>query len=279
MHEASVGHQCPECVADGRRTVRQARTPFGGSLAGASGTVTKVLIGINLLIYLAAAATSVGGRGLLGAITPLHLQGSLIPGPTTFITQTQTGAVRVLLESSGVAGGEYYRILTSMFLHYGLIHLLFNMYALWVLGRALEAVLGPGRFLALYLLSGFGGGVAVVLFAAPHSLTAGASGAIFGLFSAWFVLLRRLGRDTSFLVPLLVINLVLSFVLPAVSLAGHLGGLITGAIVAAAIAFAPRKNRSRVQLAGLAGVLAVLLALTWYAMLALANVPAALVQV
>jgi membrane associated rhomboid family serine protease len=254
MHEASVGHQCPECVAEGRRTVRQARTPFGSSLAGTQGTVTKTLIVINSLMMLVTLAFT--GRGLLfGEISQVHVWGGLIAVPAQ-LTNAEGAVVATV---GGISGGEYYRLFTSMFLHFGLIHLLVNMYALWVLGRTLEGVLGRGRFLALYLLSGFGGSVAVYLFEAPDAITAGASGAIFGLFSGLFVVMRRLGRDTSWVVPVLVINVIISFVWP-VSILGHLGGLITGAVAAAVIAFAPRRNRTAVQVIGL-GLLALVLLL------------------
>jgi membrane associated rhomboid family serine protease len=161
-----------------------------------------------------------------------------------------------------VAEGEFYRLFTHMFLHYGILHILVNMWALWVLGRTLEAVLGPVRFLALYVVAGLGGGVAAYLFA-PEKAVAGASGAIFGLFAALFIVLKRLGRDTSSVVPILILNIAISFV-PGISLAGHLGGLITGAIVAVALAYAPRKTRNLVVTAtviGLLFIMAVLVAL------------------
>jgi membrane associated rhomboid family serine protease len=116
------------------------------------------------------------------------------------------------------------------------------MWALWVLGRTLEAVLGPIRFLVLYLVAGLGGSVAVYLFS-PFPGGAGASGAIFGLFSALFIILKRLRRDTSSIIPLLVINLAISFI-PGISLAAHLGGLVTGAMVAFALAYSPARNRN-----------------------------------
>jgi membrane associated rhomboid family serine protease len=245
MTEASVGHQCPECVAEGRRTQRSARTIFGGSLAGAKGYVTLTLIAINVLVMIAS-AISAGGHGLfgggfgglLGGDTPLLDKGSAL-GALPY-KYTQTG--QDVLGPGGISAGEYYRLVTSMFLHLGPLHLLTNMWALWVLGRTLEAVLGPIRFLLLYLVAGLGGSVAVYLFT-PFPGGAGASGAIFGLFSALFIILKRLRRDTSSIIPLLVINLAISFV-PGISLAAHLGGLVTGAMVAFALAYSPAKNRN-----------------------------------
>jgi membrane associated rhomboid family serine protease len=244
MTEASVGHQCPECVTEGRRTQRSARTIFGGSLVGAKGYVTLTLIAINVLVMIAS-AVSAGGHGLfgggfgglLGGDTPLLDKGSALGA-----LQYQDNTGQKLLGPGGISAGEYYRLVTSMFLHLGPLHLLTNMWALWVLGRTLEAVLGPIRFLVLYLVAGLGGSVAVYLFS-PFPGGAGASGAIFGLFSALFIILKRLRRDTSSIIPLLVINLAISLV-PGISLAAHLGGLVTGAMVAFALAYSPAKNRN-----------------------------------
>jgi membrane associated rhomboid family serine protease len=152
-----------------------------------------------------------------------------------------------------------------MFIHYGIIHLLLNMYALWVLGRSLEAVLGPTRFLALYLISGLGGNVACYLFS-PNTFSAGASTAIYGLFAAYFVVLRRLGRNASSVIPIIVINVVLTFTIPGISIAGHLGGLVAGGIASAGLAYAPRENRTLIQTAVLVamflGMMAITLALS-----------------
>ena len=248
MNDAAVGHQCPECVAEGRRSQRTVRTTFGGSLAGVKGYVTITLMALNVLMLLLSVASAGGGQGmfgggfggLLGGGTPLTEWGA-VKGLDVF--QYQDTGERFTVPA-GVADGEYYRLLTSMFLQYGPLHLLMNMWALWILGRTLEGVLGPVRFLALYVVSGLGGSVAAYLFT-PAASTAGASGAIFGLFAALFVVMRRLGRDTSSVLPILVINIAISFA-PGISLAGHLGGLITGAIVAGALAYAPRKTRNLV---------------------------------
>jgi membrane associated rhomboid family serine protease len=261
MREASVGHQCPECVRAGRRTQRPARTAFGGSHAGQHGYVSLTLIAINVLMLIAAAISAgsgdafAGGRGwggLLGARTPLHEWGSVL-GQALYGNPPQV---------HGIAEGEYYRLLTGMFLQYGLLHLMLNMWALWVLGRTLEAVLGPARFLALYLTAGLGGNVAAYLFSDPAVLTAGASGAIFGLFAALFIVMRKLGRDTSAVVPILVFNLVLTFSVSNISIAGHLGGLVIGALVAVGMAYAPQARRVLLQSGTVVAVLVVLAVLT-----------------
>src|SRR4029453_11637688 len=134
------------------------------------------------------------------------------------------------------------------FVHYGILHLLLNMWALWMLGRNLEAALGPVRFAALYMLSGLGGSIAGYLFS-PDSISAGASGAIFGLFPALFVILKKLRPATSRAVAHRVINPLPTVRIPNISTAGLLGGFVVGAIVAAGLAYAPRQARTAVQTA------------------------------
>jgi membrane associated rhomboid family serine protease len=260
MRDAAVGHQCPDCVAEGRRTQRPARTAFGGSGAGRRGYVTITLIAINVVMLLlslisARNTNALGGGGwggLLGTDTPLLRWGAVLGDAR----MPPDGALR------GVAEGEYYRLITAMFLHYGLLHLAMNMWVLWVLGRPLETMLGPLRFLALYLLAGLGGDVSSYLFSKPNVLSAGASGAIFGLFGALFFTLRKLRLDTSSVLPILVINIVFTFSVPGISIAAHMGGLVTGSIIGAGLAYAPRANRTAVQAGVLVAVLAVLGVLT-----------------
>ncbi|MEU4399823.1 rhomboid family intramembrane serine protease [Micromonospora orduensis] len=262
MRDASVGHQCPECVNEGRRTVRPARTAFGGGTAGRHGYVTKGLIALNVLLMLLSIASDRGGDaavggsgfgGLMGGSTPLTNWGSVL-GLAVFPDGTL----------GGVADGEWYRLVTAMFLHYGVIHLLLNMWALWVLGRSLEANLGPLRFGALYLIAGLGGNVAAYLFSAQNSATAGASTAVFGLFAALIIIERKLGRDISQVIPILVINLVFTLTVPGISIPGHLGGLTVGALMALVLAYAPRGRRTLVQVAGGVIILLILLALVLF---------------
>lgn len=199
--------------------------------------VTWALVAANTavaLVSILSAATvpwASVGDALSGGTTPLHLGGALIPRPTRF---TDVG-VSVL----GLAGGEYWRLLTSMFLHFGLLHLVVNMYALITIGPFLEATYGPGRYLALYLLSGLTGSVAVYLFSGD-TLTAGASGAIFGLFGALLPTLRRLRRSLLPVVPVILINLAITFLVPGIAIAGHLGGLTIGVVLGAVLARWPR---------------------------------------
>ena len=262
MNEASVGHQCPECVAEGRRSVRPARTVFGGSAAGQAGIATKTLIGVNVAVMIISIATGgltavAGGGwgGLLGQNTPLTDWGSVL-GYATY------GAGEATLH--GVAAGEWYRLFTAMFLHYGVLHLLMNMYALWILGRDMERTLGPLRFVALYVLAGLGGNVAAYLFSAQNVTSAGASTAVFGLMAAIFVILKRLKLSVAPILPVIVINVIFTFAVANISVAGHLGGLVVGAIVAAILAYAPKDKRNLVQGVGCALVVVALIALAVY---------------
>jgi membrane associated rhomboid family serine protease len=216
MRSAAVGHQCVECVNEGARSVRQATTAFGGREANRP-LVTYVLIAINVVMF-----------AVQTALPEFEKQFFLWP--------------------NGVAHyDQYYRLLTSGFLHTGITHIAFNMIALYFTGPALERAMGHTRFLALYLLSLLGGSVLVYLLTPLGTPTLGASGAIFGLFGASFVLAKKLQFDVRGIVGLIVINLVITFVVPGISWQGHVGGLVTGAAVAAAFGYAPRANRTLIQ--------------------------------
>jgi membrane associated rhomboid family serine protease len=155
----------------------------------------------------------------------------------------------------GVAAGEWYRLITSAFLApatglngLGFIDILFNMWALVFVGPSLEGLLGRARFLAVYLLSAVGGGVMYYFLAPQGSAAVGASGAVFGLFGAWFVVSRRLHLDTRGIAALIAVNLALGFFFRnTIAWQDHIGGLLTGALLTAAYAYAPRKNRAVVQ--------------------------------
>ncbi len=229
MRSASVGYQCPTCVAEGAVTVRQARTTLGGRVAADPGRVTSTIIGINVAVFVLGLV--LGERELQGRF------GNIAGGPGAF----------------GVADGEHYRLLTAAFLHGGVLHILLNMLALAQLGPVLEAALGRLRFVVLYGVSALGGSVLSYLLSDPLQLGVGASGAIFGLFGAYYVVERRFGRDTRSIATLLVINLVITFAVPIIDWRAHLGGLVTGAVLAAAFAYVPR-GPQRGQLQALACV-------------------------
>jgi membrane associated rhomboid family serine protease len=238
MRDAAVGHQCVECVRAGAQSIRQPRTRFRGRQRSATPLVTYALIAINVLAFMVQTAS----RGL-------ERQFALWP--------------------PAVADGQLYRLVTSAFMHYGATHLLLNMWALYVVGPALEMWLGRLRFGSLYALSGLGGSVLVYLLSPLNTATAGASGAVFGLFGATFVVGKRLALDVRWVVAVIVINLVFTFVVPAISSQliswqGHIGGLVTGAAVAAAYVHPPRERRNLIQATVTIAVLALFAALIWW---------------
>lgn len=242
MRSASVGFQCPDDVAAGAQSMRPARTAFGGRISGDTSRVSIALIALNVLVFLV---------GLVSGERALQEAYGNVPGP-----------VLIDGEVGGVATGQYYRLLTAAFLHAGVFHLAMNMFALATLGPVLETALGRTRFLALYLLSALGGSALSFLLSSPGQLGVGASGAIFGLFGAYYVVVRRLGGETGSIVTLLVINLVITFAVPIIDWRAHLGGLLVGAVVAAALAYIPKgPRRSRLQAAACAAVLVALVVL------------------
>ena len=240
MIPASVGFQCPECVKSGNKEVRTARTIFGGRVTDDAGWVSKVLIAVNVVAYVAQQVSDEFTRRFydIGAVPPPPFGDPVV----------------------GVAAGEYYRLLTSAFLHGGIVHLLLNMYALYLFGPQLEAALGRLRFIVLYVVSALGGSALSYAFASPVQPSLGASGAVFGLLGAYLVINRRLGRDNTAVLMLLAINLAYGFLVPNIDWRAHLGGLLTGAAVAAAIAYAPPHRRNLVQAAGITLILLVVVA-------------------
>lgn len=170
----------------------------------------------------------------------------------------------LMLWSPAVADGQFYRLVTSAFLHYGVLHLLVNMWALYVVGPALEVTVGRWRFAGLYGLSALGGSVAVYLLAPLNTTTAGASGAIFGLFGAAFVVARRLRLDSGWLGAVIVVNLIFTFSIPHISWQGHVGGLVTGTLVALAYRHAPGRRGNLIDYAAVLAVLVLLAVLTWW---------------
>jgi membrane associated rhomboid family serine protease len=159
-----------------------------------------------------------------------------------------------------------WQMLTAAFLHdwSSPLHLLFNMYTLYIFAQVLEPMLGKVRFFALYLIAAFGGSVAVLVFGDPASTVVGASGAIFGLMGAYFILLRAIGERSGQLMGLIAINLVFSFLNPGISWQAHIGGLVVGGIVAAIYAGTRKVEQKGMQIAGLVGLVAVLVALSVY---------------
>ena len=224
MNTAAVGFQCPECVREGNKTVRQARTTFGGRV-GEDANVTKALIGICVVAFVVQLAS------------------------TKFTIDYAANGI-------AIANGDYHRLVTSAFLHSPdfLLHIGFNMYALLAFGSQVERLLGGVRFLLLYLVSALGGSVMSLAFSSPYDFALGASGAVFGLFGAYFVMARKLRGDTSQIVVLIVINLAIGFAAGGyIDNWAHIGGLVTGAAIAVVYTQVPRgKNQSLIQFGGVA---------------------------
>jgi membrane associated rhomboid family serine protease len=232
--EASVGFLCPDDAGGtvtqlNRRRTRAARV----SQSGPRPAVTLTLIGINVAIWLL-------------QIMP----GSLVTDLFAYVPQ--------------ITAIQPWRMITSGFVHdpSNFLHVLLNMYSLYIFGQVLEPMLGRARFAALYLISLFGGSVGVLWLANPDSWVVGASGAIFGLMAAYFVILRTLGQNSSQMLGLIAINLVFGFFSSGVSWQGHVGGLVTGGIVALILANTRQVPQQAAQRLGLVSVAILLVLLT-----------------
>jgi membrane associated rhomboid family serine protease len=215
MIQASVGFHCPECAHTGAQRVTK------GPRAAFRPIATQVLIGLNLVGF--AWGVAVGGSlGRLGS--EALAEGGLFAAARRI---EPDGTSTIL----GVDQGEWWRMVSSAFLHSGLLHLAMNMAALWILGSQLERVLGPARFVSVYVASLFAGSFGVLL-VDPNAPTVGASGAVFGLMGLAVVIQRASGINpwASGIGGLILINVIITFTIPAISIGGHIGGLIGGLI-------------------------------------------------
>jgi membrane associated rhomboid family serine protease len=231
MRDAAVGFQCPECVADGARATREPRTVGGGRLHRDPTLVTKVLVVLNVVLF--------GVQQIWPVVTT---KGALIGYPLA-------------------VGGEWYRLVSSAFLHVSITHLLFNMLALWFVGGAIEPRLGRTRYLTVYLVSALAGSVLSYAVDPVNAISVGASGAVFGLFGALAILALRLRFDVRGVIAIIAINVVIGFV-PGLNInwRAHLGGLLAGTVLTAAMVYAPRAHR---VLAGVVASLLVVGACAW----------------
>lgn len=256
MREAPVGWQCARCVhEDSRRApVSRWRPANRGRLGNTRVTpVVLTLIVINVVVYIWEMASHAGRYVYQG-----------VPYPCG-----NTVECRFAMWPAAVHHGQWYRLLTAPFLHANIEHILFNMVTLAIVGSPVEAELGKARFSVLYLLSALGGSVASYLLSSANELGVGASGAIFGLMGAYFVLARIRGWEIANIGALIVVNLVIGFASSTIDWRAHLGGMITGAVVTlgfARSADARRRAGSGVEVATVAvtsaAAVAVLVALT-----------------
>jgi membrane associated rhomboid family serine protease len=237
MTPAAVGLRCPDHAGTKRRVNRVnaprivARSPRVATQA----LVTKTLIAVNVGIYL---ITAVQGNGINA------------PGGRLFYD--------MVLEGHAVADGDWWRLITAAFLHASVLHIGFNMLALWWFGAPVEEYLGRARFVGLYLVSGLAGSAGALV--QTSGITVGASGAIFGILGAMLILeWQATGRLGGNAMTLIVINLALSFALSNVSIGGHIGGLIGGILATLAYARWGRGHAAygRLGLAGVAGLVVV----------------------
>ncbi|MDX6227197.1 MAG: hypothetical protein QOI76_587 [Frankiales bacterium] len=236
MHEAPVGFQCPVCVKEGRSSAP--RTVSGARMVAKPGIVSYALVAANVLVYL------------------LHGSGTAHSNDWA-------------LSPAAIHGGEYYRLVTAGFVHFGILHIALNMFVLATVGPQLEAMLGRSRFAALYAVSLLGSSALSylllptgdVLQGRPGAIAGGASGAIFGLMGGLFVVARRMRLDTRQLNGWIAYSLVFSF-LPGLNVdwRGHIGGLITGAAVTYGLVHAPQRYRGLVQAGAVLGGLVVAVA-------------------
>lgn len=240
LRDASVGQHCVDCVGEAARVAPRWRNVAGASRTGRP-VIVPGLIAVNVAVFVLTVVQSGSLNG--NADSWLFRAGALVPALA--------------------ADGQIWRVVTTGFLHIGPLHLAFNMIALWIIGRDVEAVLGRARFAALYTTSLLGGSAVVMLFSNPFGATAGASGAVFGLMGALVVLLRRLRVPAGQVIGLIAVNVFITFALPSISWQGHLGGLVTGAAVTAALVYAGAgsRDRRRVQMLAVGGVALVVLAL------------------
>jgi membrane associated rhomboid family serine protease len=235
--QAAVGVHCPECVREAREsaprtTGRATRTRIKRSMRSSSGVpvVTYSLIALNIAVF---AIDFVTGGSLYGWLA--------YRGDFTAL--------------------QPWRMLTSAFMHASVLHLLFNMFSLFVFGPVIEHAVGRVRFAALYLLAAFGGSLAVLLLA-PMQAVVGASGAIFGLLGAFFIIQRRLGGNNTQLLVLIGLNVAFGFIVPNVAWQAHLGGLVVGAAVAAVYMATRHRSKKAVQIASVAAIGVALVAIT-----------------
>jgi len=255
MNDAAVGFQCPSCVAEGWKATRTGRTPYGGIRPTRHGLVSQVLIAINLGVWVLILATG-GAASVWVDRLALRPVGLCEKGQAGFDVSRAVCTINGGTWLPGVSDGAWWQLVTSMFTQVAVLHIGFNMLALWILGPQLELVLGRVRYLALYLLAGLVGSAAVYWLSGEFTPTLGASGAIFGLMGALLVLALKVRADVSQLMMWIGLNIAFTFFGTGVSWQGHLGGFFGGILLAVILAYAPHRRRTEWQAGGFAVVFA-----------------------
>jgi membrane associated rhomboid family serine protease len=250
MTMAPVGIRCPEHSGRPQGVQRVTSGVRRAAYEGAGAKVTRALIAINILVYV---AELLQGSGVSATKGSIYQNGALLANGAKFANSLIGLPAHVPYpQLVGVAHGDWWRLMTSAFLHYGPFHILLNMLALWWFGSALERRIGSGRFLAIYLVSGLAGSAGALMLD-PTTPTVGASGAIFGILGAGLVM-EQVQRDYVFggsALGVIVLNLVFTFSVSNISIGGHIGGLLGGAACALGLS---RFGRSHIAY-GRAGVL------------------------
>ncbi len=258
MNPSAVGFQCPECVAQGRRETRQGQLPYGGTPSRDPRITTITLIGLNVAVWAMVLLTG-GSFGKVFNLLAISPEGHCPAGGNQILLTNKAGCVAEGFQwVNGVATGSWWQVLTNAFTHAEVLHIAFNMFALWVLGPQLERLLGRARFLALYLVSALAASAFVMLFSEPFQSTMGASGAIFGMFGAFLLVARKHGGNVRQILILLGVNIAITVVGSSyISWQGHFGGLLGGLAVTAALIHLPKEHRKRWQwpLVGLVAVI------------------------
>jgi len=220
----AVGFVCPECMAEQRATAPKTKPAWIPRLTGAGApVVTYAIIAVCVVVFILQSLPVIGTQ-----VTQAIQYAGVYSDPRAF---------------------EPWRMLTSVFAHASIIHILLNMYTLWIFGSILEPMLGRLRFLGLFLISGFAGSVGVLLLGNPLQPVVGASGAIFGMFGAFFIIQRRLGGNATQILVLVALNIGIGF-LPGLNIAwqAHVGGLIGGVLVGLIYVETRKASRRALQL-------------------------------
>mgnify|MGYP000893712334 CR=1 FL=1 len=249
MVDAAVGFQCPDCARTGARQTRQGQLPFGGYPSRDPRRTTLVLIGINVVVWLAVLLTG-SYASPLAAVLQLTPRGVCLAGVGQQYFPGLTNAASCALEPGaswvpGVADGAVWQVITSAFVHIESLHLALNMISLLILGPPVERILGRRRFLAVYLVSALTGSAMVMWFSQPTTATLGASGALWGVMGAVLLMSRRLGGNTRAVLIMLAANLAYTFLASGISWQGHIGGLLGGLATTGVFLMGTRTIRER----------------------------------
>ena len=231
MNPASVGYQCPSCVASRRASGRPPRTAFGAVLKPGGGTATKVVMGALAVEW------------VLNLVSGGLLNGLLV------------------MSNEAIYAGQFWRLFTASLTSGSILGVLMNLLVLWLAGRAIESELGASRFVALYVATGLGGATLLFVFGTYGSGGFGAAAAVIGLLAANAIFKQKIREDVRADIGLFIL-LILYSILVGFRSFGWLmliGGVLVGALVGIVLAYAPRRNRSAAQLVGLLGVITICL--------------------